>query len=299
MNELTRLLRSIYESDLHGIHLEVTIVDDCSPHDSSDDIHTDFPDVRIIRNDAEMFASKCRNIGYMASKGDLIFFLDDDNLLDEDCIRGLVNSFDDPEFNNLGMIAPIMFYLSKPNRIWCAGVHRNMVTSITSFALRNQDASEISSKYMVSMDFPNAFMVRRNALEEAGVFNEIDFPIHYEESDLGARIRKNGYEIFCNTEAKVWHDILPPDGTEDPARLFHVHNEIRSYYSGRNRVMFHKKYSPPFARILYLMFFSWGLNLYYSYIIMLKSRNNVHVRIRNLKSYYKGVLDGLSGRSIA
>jgi len=294
--KLKRLLDSIYSSNLENITLEVIVVDDSSPVDYSSRIHSLFPNVEIIRNDEQLLVSGCRNIGFKAAKGDFIFFIDDDNVLEKNCISELSNSFLDQRFKSLGMVAPIMFYYSKPERIWCAGVQRNMATSITSFYLRDHNVSEVKEKYLESTDFPNAFMIKRSILNEIGGFNETDYPIHYEESDIAARIIRNGNDVVCNTDAKSWHDILPPDGTEDPARLYHVHNALRAYYSGRNRIVFHKEYSDPFDRMLFLTFFSWGINLYYTYIILFRSKTSLGVRSRNVQSYFKGVLDGLSGR---
>jgi len=110
-------------------------------------------------------------------------------------------------------------------------------------------------------------MIKREVLEKVGLFDEKSFPIHYEEADLGMRVRRAGYRIVCNPKAKVWHDIPLLD--KDKASQHYVSNSLRAYCTARNRIVFHKKYSKKLRLLIYITVFNWIIAFYYLKIIIL------------------------------
>lgn len=230
--KLARLLASIFESDFSG-GLEVIVVDDASTDGTCEFVRKLFPAVRVVRNERESYIAAARNAGIREARGDYIFLIDDDNVVDKLCISELVRTFEmDPR---IGVAAPIMYYFSQPERVWCAGVARSMTTSLTRFLWRDAPLNKAPRILIESADFPNAFMVRREVIEKVGIFDGQLFPIHYEEADFGERVRRAGFRIVCNPRAKVWHDIPLPE-KEARSRLLHVHSKLRAYYAARNRV---------------------------------------------------------------
>ena len=76
-----RCVRSVLATNYPG--LEVIVVDDCSPDDTSDRLKSEFGTaVRCIRNEKNSFQAVSRNNGARIAKGDFLFFLDDDNKVD-------------------------------------------------------------------------------------------------------------------------------------------------------------------------------------------------------------------------
>ena len=72
-----------------GVSMEVIVVDDCSPDETGKLIYDRFGNderVRCLRNDKNSFQAVSRNRGTKASKGEYLFFLDDDNLLKPNAI---------------------------------------------------------------------------------------------------------------------------------------------------------------------------------------------------------------------
>ena len=107
----------------------------------------------------------------------------------------------------------------------------------------------------------------------------------------GERVRRAGYKVVCNPKAKVWHDIPLPE--KDKARLLHCHNELKAYYCGRNRIIFHKKYSKRWQFLIFILFFNWLFTLYYLRVILLGSKKPFKERLKIVKAYLKGVIDGI------
>lgn len=286
--KLIRLINSILQSDYPLDKLEIIIIDDASTNNINyiEDI---FPRTKIIRNKKELLLAGSRNVGIINSTGDLIFLIDDDNVVANDTIRELMTVFRSGENSDIGIVQPIMCYFSRPNIIWCAGVERSMITSLTKFIEQNSVHNGQFKKLIESKDSPNAFMINRKVLKKVGLFNNDEFPIHYDEADFGERVRNMGYRIVCNPRAKVWHDI--PFLEDNSIRSLHVHNEFRAYYAAKNRILFHRKYSKKSQFFIFIMIFNWIITIYYLKIILL-SEIDIDKKLRISKSYTKGIIDG-------
>ena len=289
--KLTRLIKSILNNNYPRDKIEVIVVDDASTDGTYEEIKKSFPEVKVIKNQKELFLAASRNVGIKNSKGKYIFLIDDDNIVDKDCILELVKVMENNYNPPIGIVAPIMYYLKQPNRIWCAGVKRSKITSLTKLMWMDEIDNDQFNELLESEDFPNAFMIRREVIEKIGLFDEVNFPIHYDEADFGERVRKAGYRVVCNPKAKVWHDIPLPEEVEDKARLFHVHNELRAYYTGRNRIIFHRKYSKWWQFLVFILIFNWLFTLYYLKIILLGSQKPVNEKVKIAFYYLKGIFE--------
>jgi hypothetical protein len=135
-------------------------------------------------------------------------------------------------------------------------------------------------------------MIKKEVIEKIGLFDDKLFPFYYDEGDFGERVKKAGYKIVFNPKAKVWHDIPLPEGSKEKARYFGVHDEVRAYYIGRNRIIFCKKYSRLWQFLIFILIFNWLIKLYYIKLI-LYSKEPLKRRLNIVKSYLKGVLDGI------
>lgn len=289
-DELIRLLRSIIVSDYPKDKLEIIIIDDHSSVNYGE-ILKEFPSIKLIRNEKEMLLAESRNIGVRNSRGKYIFLVDDDNVVDKSCIKILVDFMENNP--SVGVVAPIMQYYEDRNRIWCAGIKRNYYTSVTKYIERDETDNGQYSQPIESEDFPNAFIVRREIFGKVGYFNSKDFPIHYDEADFCKRASRASYKIYCVPKAKIWHDIPLKEEVEDKARLFHCHNEFRAYYCGRNRIIFHRKYSNKWQFLIFIAIFNWLFTFYYLKVILFESKKPFIERLKIAKGYLKGVLEGL------
>jgi hypothetical protein len=290
--EVLRLLHSVFKSHYPKNKLEIIVVDDASTDGTYEAVKEAFPKVVLLRNDKDVFVSASRNIGIERSKGKYIFLVDDDNVISDTCILNLVKTANHNDLQ-IGIIAPIMYYLKQPNRIWCAGSKRNMITSLTKKIGGNETDNGQFNGLIESKDFPNAFMIKKKVIEKAGSFDDKNFPCWYEEADFCERARKVGFRIVCNPEAKVWHDMPLPEKIEEKTRLFHVHDEFHAYYAGRNRILFHKKYSKRWQFLIFILVFNWLFTLYYIKVILFGSKKPLEERFKIAKAYLSGVIEGL------
>lgn len=284
--KLAKLIDSILRSDYPKDKLEIIVVDDASTDGTSEYIKKLFPQVKVVRNDEEKLLAESRNIGIRASKGKYIFLIDDDNVVDRNTIRELVEFME--KHSEVGVAGPIMYFLKDPKRIWCAGVKRSYWTTITKLIGFNTIDDETFREPYESEDFPNAFMVRREVFEKVGLFNSRLFPIHYDEGDFCQRVRKAGYKVMVVPTAKIWHDVSLPE--QSRASLLHLKSALRAYYAVRNRIIFHWKWSKNSIQRLVSSLASLTIAAYYMVVALRDTANN---RGKILRSIIKGVIDGL------
>jgi len=289
-DKLIRLIDSILRSNYPNDKLEIIVVDDASTDGTYEEITKRYGDLidkkilKIIRTEKEVLLAGARNLGIKNSKGKYIFLIDDDNVVDKDVIRLLVEFME--KYPEVGVVAPLMLYYDEPDRIWCAGIRRNYITSLTTFLYKDKKANEIKEEIIESEDFPNAFMVKRDVFEKVGLFNNKDFPIHYDEGDFCARARKAGYKVVCYTKAKVWHDVRR-------SKVTGFETEWRTYYTARNRIIFHKKYTKKYQFLFFIFFFNWLITLYYIKLILFDLEKPVREKVTIVKAYLKGIIDGV------
>lgn len=290
--KLVRCLSSVLSSSYPNI--EVIVVDDCSDDGTIAEMKQSFPEVRIVTSAKERLLAGSRNIGVVEARGQLTFFVDDDNIIRTDTIAELVRGIiSDP---TIGVAGPLMYYAGTGKRIWCAVVRISYLTSKTTFVGRNEVDVGQFKEPLESDGFPNAFMVQRNVFNKIGLFNETEFPIHYDEADFCRRAQKAGYRIRLIPAAKVEHDVPFPRGLRDKMRLYHVHNRRRAYYAGRNRVLFHRKYCKPLQYSIFAVVFLPLLTLFYARLIIFDKTSSLAERLAIARSYLSGTLDGLQLR---
>lgn len=283
--KLEHLIRSILKSDYPKNKLEIIVVDDASTDGTHEHIKRLFPQVKIIRNNEEKLLAESRNIGIRASKGKYIFIIDDDNVVDRNTIKELVEFME--KHPEVGVAGPIMYFLNDPTRVWCAGVKRSYWTTITKLiGFNTRDNGQYKEPYE-SEDFPNAFIIRREVFEKVGLFNSKIFPIHYDEGDFCQRARKAGYKVMVVPTARVWHDIPLPE--QSRTSVLHLKSPLRAYYAVRNRILFHALWSKNAIQRFVALLGSLAITAYYVVIALKDVTDNRHEVIRSM---IKGVIDG-------
>lgn len=292
-NNLKLLIESILQSDYPQDKLEIIVVDDASNDGTPEEIAKLFPNVKIIVNKKERLLAACRNIGILNAKGDLIFLLDDDNVLASSTIKELARVLVSDK--RIGIVGPIMYYYRDPKRIWCAGIKRNHLTTVTTVVGRDHLDFGRFKNAQESEDFPNAFMIRKSVFRQIGLFAEDYFPIHYDESDFCERARNAGYKVLMVPTAKIWHDV--PLQQSDTCRTLKLHTPLRAYYTSRSRIIFTKRYSRPTRFVLFSMLFLPLFTCFHIYSIF-RSTYTVPRKLKLVSSYLKGVFDGLATKGL-
>lgn len=273
-DKLSRCLDSVFKSDYPD--LEVIVVDDASPQPVEAALAGRYPGARFLRNEKRRLLSCSRNAGASRSRGDLLFFLDDDNILASDTIRLLAGTLG--ESDRVAVASPIIFFLSRPNSVWTSFISKG---KLPGFYTLHREIPDVETR---TFSFHNSFMVKRDVFERLRGFDCLNFPVRFGEVDFAHRLSRAGYLAVVDPRAKDWHDL--------GWSLVHI-DSARAYYTERNRIIVLKRYyknrDVAFYAVCVLPFIG-------AYHLVHHSLSTTDSRLGTAASFLRGTLDGLRFR---
>jgi glycosyltransferase involved in cell wall biosynthesis len=268
---LLRCLSSVYGSDYKS--LEVVVVDDASSVEVESAVKRKFPQVNLVENEVRRLVAFSRNRGASIATGELLFFLDDDNVIASDAIGELVRAFASPK---TAVACPVIFFLDAPSRVWTSSINKGKLPGFYVLG------TEVPSTTVRTLAFHDAFMVDRSAFVSCHGFDSDVFPTHFSEVDFAYRLRTKGYGAVVNPRARVWHDVFRA----------HMHVDAsRSFYTLRNRIILAKKYDSSTERRQYEFLFLPMLTFYYLFHHAAAADEH---RLRASANLLRGVVAGLA-----
>ncbi|MBU4445150.1 glycosyltransferase family 2 protein, partial [bacterium] len=219
-----------------------------------------------------------------SAKGDYLFFVDSDNILDASSLAELVNLAETDV--SIGFVGPKMYYYSDPNRVWYAGAKINLLTSKTTYIGINEIDHGQFDKIKEVEHIPNVWLVKKDVINKIGGLNPI-YVMTYGESDWAMRAIKAGFKVMFYPKAKVWHKIPLPDEQTGLRATIGFDNPYRIYYFARNRTIFMKNFASKLNFFLYIILFMHILNAYYLYSLIRFMRFDL------IAPLVKGSIDGI------
>lgn len=279
-NRHTVLLRCIHSivnsSVLPG---EIIVVDDYSDDATKNltDRNQDGIDIRIIRLSQHVMMAAARNVGAKTARGELVLFIDDDNVLDPNMIALLIQAAENhPAYGTLG---PVMYTLST-RQVQTAFQRISLTTGYT------WGPRAIPVKPLVASDgIPNVLMIRQAVFRQCGYFDQA-LMATYSEIDLDLRARRAGFKCGIVTAAKTYHDNHPHRQLI-PRTMGGGTFTQKSYCMIRNRSVMVRRYGAWWQQVLFLIIWSWVWPLLYSAIMAR------HRRFDLVRWYWQGWRDGL------
>jgi GT2 family glycosyltransferase len=249
-DKLKNCLESVYRSTYDKI--EVIIVDDPYNGTYATDFFKDNLS-KIVKNTTEKFVAGCRNIGFKMSRGEFIFFLDSDNVIEEFTISEMVNIM--RLRNDIGIIAPVAYYFFDKSRIWKNGEYKSKVLRLN----KSYNPNKLQGKLFEIESMANAFLVRRKVMEDIGIFDNLNFPRDESEPDFYLRVRKSGLKTVMTMDSVTYHDI-------EIGRLAHFDpNRIKESF--KSRIWLDRKHH--YENIDFIGFYLTFLVPYYSFLVLI------------------------------
>lgn len=237
---LEKCIVSILTQTYHKWNL--LIVDDCSSDDTMS-VSRQFcwKDIRIkyYRSESNQGLPANRNLGISYSTGDIVFFIEDDMLLDKDCLYTLVNTFNMLKSKNIkvGAVAPSILNVFKGNpglgilnlkaRLLHKPCHVSPYTGVVYF--------DFSPRYDEIQEVPNAHAC---CFYNSEVFRSINYDYAryggnylFEDTDFNHRIVKSGYNIYFQPKAIMNHVHISSGGCRTSIFKY-------GYYFSRNYIKY-------------------------------------------------------------
>jgi hypothetical protein len=190
---------------------EVIVVDNGSTDDSIAFVGEAFPDVRWIRNAANLGFAKATNQGAEAATGDVLLLLNNDVVLLEGCAHTLVCFLENTP--GAGAAAPLLCYPDGRLQISC----RRFPTAaslLLEFLGINRvgpchrwklTAEEHRAGGIVQQPMASVLAVTRACWSDVGPMDEI-FPLFFNDVDWCYRLyRYTDYSIYLCPEARALH----------------------------------------------------------------------------------------------
>ncbi len=268
-DKLIKCLESIRKSSYQKT--EVIVVNDNPNEDLRHQLNG--VKIRLFQNKRELYWTRCRNKGAKLARGRILFFVDDDNILEKHAIERLVRKYD--SLSHTGLLGPIMY--KADGSLWFYGATE---TWINPYAKKVPEKA--LTRELIETDvIPNAYMISRALYSKIGM-EDPDF-LYHEEVDLAQRLKFSGYKNFIYTKAKTVHDL-----GNSASRL----NVLRAYITIKSHIMIERKYAPLGRLILFVLIFLTVNTLYYLLYKIPTSAGTGKLEL--YKAYVKGFKDGLN-----
>lgn len=239
------LLDSIRNKNLYK-NIEIIVVDNGSMENPVPAWELKYPEAIFIRSDQNLGFAGGNNLGLTFATGDYLFFVNNDTEFTD----GLVDTLVETLVRNpkVGVVSPKLLYFDQPRMLQFAGY-----TPMNYFTARNECIGqyETDNGQYDHLIGPTGFahgaamMVTKEAIRKAGPMAE-NFFLYYEELDWADRIRRNGFDIWVNMKATIFHKESISVGKK---------SALKEYYMNRNRILFIRRNAPFFKAICFYFYF--------------------------------------------
>jgi len=184
-------------------NIEIILIDNASSDGSSPYLRNTCPAVRLIETDLNIGFAGGNNLGVSKATGEYVFFLNNDTVVDPNCIERLISTFD--QLPQASILQPKMVLLNRPDRLDVCGAYWTDTTFLYYHGHRKPSDEALYATPRPYFSIKGAAMImRRRTIEEYGLFDPT-FWCYYEETDLCHRHWLLGLESWYVPAARVLH----------------------------------------------------------------------------------------------
>lgn len=226
----------------------LVIVDNYSTDNSYEFLKKNLEDVDcLLRTDMNGGYAYGNNMGIryvLERECEYVLILNNDVILENDTLEKLVNYSE--KQSGVGVVGPaILEFISGDGIIQSTGANNNMFKGTSQLLNHGRSISALSSDVLYP-DYlgGSCLLVSKKVIREVGLIPE-DYFLFYEENEWCLKIRKNGYKIICDPEAKVYHF-----GSESINKI----NGLSYYFMIRNVIIFERRNASDFQFIIFIIY---------------------------------------------
>jgi GT2 family glycosyltransferase len=201
--------------------LEIIVVDNASPDDSTRFVEAHYPQVHLIKNGQNTGFCMGNNTGYAQATGRFIFFLNNDTLVMPDCIEQLVAAAQ--RHPQAGVLSPKLVRPlptpTSPQQIDSAGLLLRSDLTLRDRGFSANDEKQFNQPAFLFAACGAALFIRRETAEAVQVNGRLwdeTFVAYYEDGELCWRVQNRGWRCLYFPTAVVVHKR----GGASPASFF-------------------------------------------------------------------------------
>lgn len=215
-DKLFECLRSIYGLNTK-ISFEIIVVDNDEEKKIDKELNKKFPKVKCIKSDGNIGFGAGNNLGAKHAKGRYLFFLNPDTRVLDKSIKVLYEFLENHK--NAGIVSPLI--LGNDNQPLDRQGYKelNLINGFFTFSFLRKKFRWLSVSSFYSLDdwekkpvkkvdtvYGAALMMPTALFKKIGGFDE-SFFLFFEENDLSKRVRKLGYDLYINSNARIVHEV--------------------------------------------------------------------------------------------
>lgn len=206
--------------------LDIVVVDNASTDGSAGKIRASFPAVDLLEMPTNGGFGSGANAGMrrLFERGiELVWLLNNDTVVDDGALDALVTKIqEDPR---IGAVASVTFHLDAPSKVqaWGGGT---VDLWLGAMRVATRPVREDALHFLSAA----SLLVRREAIERVGMFDTGYF-LYWEDTDLGFRLRANGFRLAVAPASRIWHKESAGTGGGRNARAYdyYVHSARRFF----------------------------------------------------------------------
>jgi GT2 family glycosyltransferase len=229
-------LASLHLQDYPNFYL--LVVDNGSTDDSVAQIKNSEPTIELLQSGFNLgFGGGC-NVGIrkaLADGADYVWLVNSDATVDPHALSALVKVAE--QNLSLGSVGSVLYEVDAPDQVQLWGGGRVRLWSGRSRHQLSPGPLDFISGASV--------LLRRAALEEVGLFDQPTFFMYWEDTDLGFRLRRAGWQLAVAHDSRVWHKQSASLGKRNP---------LLDEYFVRSGVRFLRRHAPvPSVSIAFML----------------------------------------------
>ncbi|MGM3307614.1 glycosyltransferase family 2 protein [Anabaena sp. WFMT] len=238
IKDVCLLIEDINKLDLHGIYLDIFVVDNASNDGTQSYIQEHYPQVKVLQTGANIGGSGGFSYGMEFLNQlnyDYIWLLDNDVRLDHESLFPLVETLQN--YSEVGLVGSQIRKSEQPKIIQEIGSYlhhkkAHLKTYLGNSPIISTEEILAGKPYLVvDICAAASLLFRREIIKQIGVFE--NYFLHFDDVEWCLRAKQAGWVIAAHPASIVWH--CSPD---------FKHRPWVSYYDERNLCYCWQKYHP-------------------------------------------------------
>jgi len=218
--------------------LEVVVVDNGSVDSSAEQLLESAPEIRLIRNGANLGFAGGNNAGIrnaLSRGADYVLLLNNDTVVAPDFLTQMMQVAEsDPA---IGALSPKIFFFDPADRLnYAGGEHRLWRLFPKVIGLRQKDDGRFDAVSEATFLTGCALLIKAPVLRKIGVLEEVYFHF-YEDIEWSLRMVKAGFKGIFVPKSVIWHKEHYVTDKNQSAGFI-------EFYLARNNMIFARKHVP-------------------------------------------------------
>ena len=181
---------------------QIIVVDNASTDKSPERLVEGFPEIELVRLDHNAGLSSARNIGLQRVDAGLVLLLDDDIYVSGDALEKMISVF---LKEKAAMVCPRILLYPEGQVVQCDGASTHFIGNLRLLNAYQPEAGLAFNPKAVGGSIGACMLLYLEAVHHIGGFNE-EYFFYFEDLEFSLRLKAFGYSIFCQPEARVYHD---------------------------------------------------------------------------------------------